>query len=99
MATTPKPTILARLKPLLGDPNEVRLKHKLREDLGFTDAGLAGLSSKINDVFRDLGVRVSSTETKAAKTVKDLTQLIRKKAQEKAVQVTPKKKVKKKAKN
>ncbi len=54
----------------------VLLRHRLREDLRFTDAGVRALTPDLNDCFRTVSLALTPGEVGPCRTVEELARLI-----------------------
>ncbi|MCF8382814.1 MAG: hypothetical protein K9G39_04355 [Chlorobium sp.] len=68
--------LIARKKGIANWHTGVLLKHRLREDLRFTDAGVRALTPDLNDCFRPLSLALTPGEVGRCRTVEDLAWLI-----------------------
>lgn len=80
MAITRK-EVYSRLKPLLAkikkySKKEIRMRQRLRDDLGFDEVGLSGLSTRIKKEFADVNLDLKATSVIACVFVRDLSRLI-----------------------
>jgi hypothetical protein len=71
----------SRLKHVIADiknipVSAIRAAMTLREDLGFTEAGVRALATPINQAFVDTGASITRDEATQADTVRDLYVLI-----------------------
>jgi hypothetical protein len=84
MTTDTKISVAAaysRLKRVIADiknipVSAIRAAMTLREDLGFTEAGVRALATPINQALLDTGASITRDEAAQAETVRDLYALI-----------------------
>lgn len=68
--------LIARKKGIENWQTGVLLRHRLREDLRFTDAGVRALTPDLNDCFRTLALALVPGEVGPCRTVEELARLI-----------------------
>lgn len=68
--------LIALKKGIANWQTGVLLRHRLREDLRFTDAGVRALTPDLNDCFRTVSLALAPGETGSCRTVEELARLI-----------------------
>lgn len=68
--------LIARKKGIENWQTGVLLRHRLREDLRFTDAGVRALTPDLNDCFRTVSLALTPGETGPCRTVEELARLV-----------------------
>ena len=66
--------VIAKIKNI--PPSRIRGTDRLREDLGFTDNGVAALAAPLNEAFAAEGLRLTGDDLLPCKTVNDVVLLI-----------------------